>query len=273
MISLTNKLSNIFERLNFLLSRLKSICVTKLYLLPNQINKVVVGENKLPMHLSDSLQEITESDLTGSTSIDEYEFSYYSNLVSVEIPDSVTSIGDYAFWDCTSLTSITIPDSVTSINSWAFSSCSSLKSITIPNSVTSIDDYAFFYCTNLKSVTIGNSVITIGYRTFDSCMALENIILPNSVTTIEYMAFGGCYNLKSVTIGNGITTIGADVFSACFNLTDIYLNSVTPPTLGNTSAIPDTTTIHVPIGSGDAYKSATNWSYHSDRIVEDIVIE
>jgi hypothetical protein len=50
--------------------------------------------------------------------------------------------------------------------------------------------------------------------------------------------------------------------------------STTPPVLGyhnvfeNCPAI----TIHVPIGSGDAYKAATNWSGHANNIIEDIEI-
>jgi hypothetical protein len=40
-----------------------------------------------------------------------------------------------------------------------------------------------------------------------------------------------------------------------------------PPTLGSSSAIPSTTTVHVPVGSGDVYKSATYWANYT--IVED----
>ena len=92
----------------------------------------------------------------------------------------------------------------------------------------------------------------------------------NGVTIIDDGTFSGCTSLTSITIPNGVTSIGRNAFYNCTSLTDIYLNPTTPPPLGNTGAMPYTTTIHVPIGSGDAYKSATNWSYHSDRIVADI---
>jgi hypothetical protein len=86
-------------------------------------------------------------------------------------------------------------------------------------------------------------------------------------------AFYKCTSLKNVTIPESITSIGADAFYGCTNLVDIYFEKTTPPTLGNSRAIPSYTTIHVPIGSGSAYKSATNWSEHARRIVEDIIIE
>ena len=92
------------------------------------------------------------------------------------------------------------------------------------------------------------------------------------ITRVKDYAFRFCQNLVSVTIPDGVTFIGWMAFNGCYNLANIYLHSATPPSLYSTNAIPDTTIIHVPIGYGDAYKAATNWSYHSSRIVEDIEV-
>ena len=91
-------------------------------------------------------------------------------------------------------------------------------------------------------------------------------------TNIGNYAFNGCTSLTSVTIPDNVTTIGNYAFVACSRLRHIYLRPTIPPSLGHTNAIPAITTIHVPVGYGDAYKTATNWSYYSDRIVEDIAI-
>ena len=57
-------------------------------------------------------------------------------------------------------------------------------------------------------------------------------------------------------------------FNGCSGLTDIYINSTTPPTLGNASTIPSTIEkIYVPAGSVDSYKSATYWSDYAEKIV------
>lgn len=136
-----------------------------------------------------------------------------------------------------------------------------------------IGQYSFHSQTNLASVTIPDSVTTIGEYAFCDCDNLNSITIGNSVTTIGGFAFYNCANLQSVTIGNSVTTIGGSAFSGCGSLRNIFCESVTPPALKDRYSLPPSIkTIHVPIGSGEAYKNATNWSYHSDKIVEDIEI-
>lgn len=142
-----------------------------------------------------------------------------------------------------------IPDNITRIGKNAFCYYESLQSVVIPNSTISIGDEAFFNCSNLKSITIPDSVETIGAKAFSYCLAITNIIIPDSV----------------ISVGN-------KAFFACSRLADIYFYSITPPTVSfEEYSIPPTTTIHVPVGSGDVYKSATNWSTFADKIVEDII--
>lgn len=101
--------------------------------------------------------------------------------------------------------------------------------------------------------------------------SLTNIIIGNGVTSIDTYAFGYCTGLTRITIPDSVTSISASVFYSCTGLTDIYLKPTTPPTLGSKSAIPLTTQVHVPIGSGNAYRNATNWSSYT--IIEDIPVE
>ena len=131
-----------------------------------------------------------------------------------------------------------------------FYNFTNLVSVKIPGSVVSISKEAFYYCTSLRNVTLGNGVKTIGLSAFERC-PIDNITIPNSVTYIDSLAF------SIASSGN------------------VYLYSPIPPTIKSKNVFGEFLhpTIHVPIGSGDAYKSATNWSYHASRIVEDIVIE
>ena len=125
-------------------------------------------------------------------------FAGCSNLISINIPDSVTSIGEYAFSVCSGLTSITIPDSVTSIGGYAFYDCSGLISIIIPDSVTSIGDGAFYGCSELTSVTIPDSVTSIGEDAFSGCSRLNHVVIGANVRRVASRAFEGCDRLSTV---------------------------------------------------------------------------
>ena len=195
------------------------------------------------------------------TNIGAWAFEGCSGLTSVIIPNSVTSIGGCAFEGCSGLTSITIPNSVTSIGANAFSLCSSLTSITIPESVTSIGEMAFFMCSNLTSITIPNSITCIEGSTFMGCSSLTSITIPNSVTNIGGMVFSGCTSLTSITIPESVTSIGYWAFNGCEGLTSITCEAIIPPDCGFAcfSNVDKSIPVYVPAQSVDAYKAANEW--------------
>jgi hypothetical protein len=198
---------------------------------------------------------------------------YCNMLKSVRIGNNVTMIGMSAFYNCYSLASVTIPNSVTTISGSVFDYCYALASVTIPNSVTTISSYAFYQCSSLASVTIPNSVTRISDDAFRYCSSLASVTIPNSVTTISNYAFDYCYSLASVTIPNSVTTIDNYAFRYCYGMAHYYVYSTTPPVLGGSSVfngIPADCVIHVPAASLSAYKSATNWSAHSAKMVGDL---
>lgn len=204
------------------------------------------GKSKLPQVIDKTVTEITAEDLEGATSISERAFQSCSNLTSVTIPNSVTSIGDHAFWNC-----------------------SSLSNVTIPNSVTNLDSYAFYQCSSLTSVVLGTGLTTLTTYCFAGCNNLTSIVIPNSITSIGGSAFYNCSNLTSITIPNSVTSIGNGAFNNCSSLTKMTILAITPPTLGNKSAISTaTTTIYIPAGTLEAYQSATNWSNFANIFVE-----
>ena len=193
-------------------------------------------------------RNLTAAKMVGQTVVRDYAFYYCTFLTSITIPNSVTSIGKSAFKECRALTSITIPNSVTSIGNEAFGSCTSLTSITIPDSVMSIEANTFYYCTSLTSITIPSGVTSIGNSAFISCYALTSITVPDRVTSIG----GGALQIGSITHKATITML-----------------PTTPPTISsNTFISTKLNKIIVPAGTGDTYKSATNWSAFADYIEE-----
>ena len=150
-----------------------------------------------------------------------------SELISIDIPNSITSIGESAF-SSSGLTSITIPNSVKTIGRFAFQGCQNLKSIVIPNGVTSIKSGTFGWCTGLTSIKIPRSVTTIEDKAFIKCTGLTSVDIPSSVKSIGKMAFRNCSSLSTVKLSYGLISISAGVFFDCIGLTSIVIpNSVT----------------------------------------------
>lgn len=133
--------------------------------------------------------------------------------------------------------------------------------------ITDIPSYFFSGCTSLHSITIPDGITSIGSDAFANCTSLIDIIMPDSMIEINTYAFSGCSSLTSITIPKNVTYIGGGVLNSCSGITDIYLKPITPPSL--IGMLRPLVTYHVPVGSGDAYKSATNWSQYAGRIVED----
>lgn len=131
------------------------------------------------------------------------------------------------------------------------------------------DPYCFGLCNsvNIETFVIPNGLPFIRSGAFSGCESLLEITIPNSVTNIGDSAFYHCYSLTSVTIPESVTSIGNNAFNHCSSLTSITCKATTPPTLGSyNNTLSNVTAVYVPEESVEAYKTATNWSYYSDKI-------
>ncbi|MDE6578332.1 MAG: leucine-rich repeat domain-containing protein [Muribaculaceae bacterium] len=194
--------------------------------------------------------------------IDDDALRNHNELISIEIPATVTSIGKYAFLGCDHLVKaefasvaqmcrmefaneysnpminahtlyidgrevkeLVIPDSVTSIGSDAFNGCRGLISIEIPSSVTSIGRYAFKGCQSLIEITMPNSLSVVEDGIFYGCLGLSSIKLPDKLSSIGRDMFYGCKSLVSIDIPSSVTSIGNDAFYYCTGLTSVDIPS------------------------------------------------
>ena len=120
------------------------------------------GVNKLPQLLNKTITAISEDDFGGATLIDSHAFARCSQLVSVEIPDTVTKIEQYAFISCVKLKELIVPDSVTTIGLWCFSYLSELETLKLPSNITTLPEGAVCDCLKLSYLEIPASVTSIG---------------------------------------------------------------------------------------------------------------
>lgn len=240
------------------------------------------------------------------TTLIEYAFSDCSGLKTATA--ACPEIARRTFYGCSALESVTLSGTVT-IGESAFEGCSTLPSIAIPSSVTKIDYSAFYGCNSLTSVhitdlakwcaihcndnplhyahhlflngeeltevAIPDGVAAIGQSTFYGLSAMTKLTIPSSVTAIGGGAFQDCTGLKLVVIPASVGNIGNTAFWNCTALDHIYCRVAAPSTvaLGNAvfARVPVATcTLHVPVGTGDAYREAEQWKAFtvSDDLVD-----
>ena len=224
------------------------------------------------------------------TAIERRAFSNCTAPTTVSIPKTVTSIDAFSFSGSSGITSITVDsanpkyDSREQCNAIILTAANKLmagcQNTVIPNSVTVVGNGAFWGCSTLSSVTIPSSVIKLEVQAFAYCSGLSSVTIGNSMVFIDESAFDGCTSLASVTLPASVNIIGRRAFADCNSLTDVY-SYITDP---SRMTVKDLTfyvsggfdyagrTLHVPQGSGSAYRTDVRWYPYFGHIVEDLMI-
>ena len=164
----------------------------------------------------------TEVDGKIVVGIADYAFEECTEIISIDIPDTVTSIGDYAFYRCENVTEINLPNGLEIIEEGTFSHCRSLKNIIIPDNIRKTNEKAFSYCESITDIIIPYGITRIERDTFRGCKNLQNLILPESVKFIGTSAYSNCDSLTEVIIPGHVTELEHGVFASCSNLRSIY---------------------------------------------------
>ncbi|MDR0854111.1 MAG: leucine-rich repeat protein [Clostridiales Family XIII bacterium] len=198
-------------------------------------------------------------------------FDYKDTIVAVMIGESIIGIADIslAFWSYRSIERISFPSTFTYIGKAAFESCVKLENINLSETlVEEIGESAFSACESLSHVEFPTSLKFIGGDAFGGS-GLIKVDLSASQLESLVGGFNGCNELKSIilpsTITGAMSVSGRSLINGNPLLTDIFFNNSVPPsftTSGKGSGffeddlIDRVYTIHVPVGSGDAYSNA-----------------
>ena len=179
-------------------------------------------------------------------------------IITVNMPNSVTKIGDKAFEGCKELTSVYLSNALTHIGQRAFYGCEKLSSIKLPASLVSIGSQAFYFSsyytnTNISTLTINNTV-EIGQDVFAGRMLsdiyinvidfskenkladiaskvhylidgaeITDLVIPDNVNIIGENLLKNCQTLTSITIPKSVKKICDYAFLNCPNLTNVYV--------------------------------------------------
>ncbi len=167
----------------------------------------------------DELRSLTLGE--GFKAIDAYTFQNFSQLQTVQLPNSLETIGEYGFCDCNALSSITFGSNLLAIDQLAFFQCTSLSEVILPNSLLTIGPQCFQYCYNLQTVFIPGSVKVIPWNCFSGCTSLSEVTMNDGTSTIEYYSFYQC-SFSELVIVKTITEIQYNAFDNNSNLKTIY---------------------------------------------------
>lgn len=244
---------------------------------------------------------LTEVLAPNCETISTYAFQSCKSLSYVSF-SKCSAVGDFAFYACTTMQTAFLPQLQLSSSTptYLFMYCYSLWQLTLHSNISIIPNNTFAYCSSLSSVndilqctSIGGNAFRncilwsfgsfsqctyVGSYAFACCSTLSEVSLP-MCQSILGSTFASCYNLKSVFLSQ-CSSIGASAFYRCYNLISLdFRNASSVPTLYNRSVFFSTPistystsagqygSIYVPASLYDAFKTKTNWTYFSNKMV------
>lgn len=159
---------------------------------------------------------------TPVTGIGEKAF-YKSEVVGLEMPDTVIEIEGEAFYASKQLVDLKLSNKVKQIGRSAFGHCEALTEVSLP-SVEVIGNNAFRFCKALTEVSLPKQINKMGSSVFEYCEALTSISVPVIKGSCEFSVFYGCTSLEKVEFQEGTTKIYSSMFDECTSLSEIVIN-------------------------------------------------
>lgn len=160
-----------------------------------------------------------------------------SNLVEINLPDSIKTVESLAFMYCRKLIKINFGNGLQQVKNQAFSGCNKLKHIHFPKKLTTLDHLALSGLSGNLTVTIDSdnsffssdkhfifskdkTVITHAIDSYRN----KHVKIPDGVKVIGEEAFMQCTRIKSVDMPDSVISISKHAFDSCNSLEHIRLS-------------------------------------------------
>lgn len=206
------------------------------------------------------------------TTIGENAFQSASNLVGIDIPDTVTSIGTNAIRE-TSITSITIPNGCAFNGYTALYGNSQLSSVTFKGNATFTMNNPFAYCFTSVTAATFNVQPNANIKVIDGCLITNenrlicinpkgNGVIPEGVTSTISSCYDG-FGINNLTVASTVT-----LFEENNNTPTIVtlLPNAVISALWKPIGYGTPEHVYVPSGLVDSYKAASGWSDYASVI-------
>ncbi len=201
------------------------------------------------------------------------------DIRTVIIEEGVTTIGDRAFYYFTRLIDVSYPTTLTSIGIGVFDFCSALPEIDgLRYAGAYLAGVPVMAQDTITTYTIRQGTRFIGHSAFHGCSQLKRITLPEGVTHILSSAFTGCNRLTKIDLPATVTDIQRYAFESDTLLTTFINRAVTPQTLPSSTSESafyncklSKCTLYVPEESISLYQAAPYWQdFGAIRSLEDV---
>ena len=121
-----------------------------------------------------------------------YPWSQYSDVTEkLIVNERVTTIGEYGFTDFKNLVDINLPSTLERINYRAFTYCTSVISVDLPKNIRTIAAEVFMGCKLLKNAKLNDNLEVLGASAFKNCTSLININIPDSLNEVGFTILKG----------------------------------------------------------------------------------
>jgi len=163
---------------------------------------------------------------TALTTIGQYQFAGFNQLLSLTVGEGVTTIGDYAFMNCSGMTIVSLPSTLTNIGDDAFFGCEAINDVTYNSTM---DNWWNVVIEERGNPMIDSTADAV-FKTKDADGGYEvvrDLTAPSSLLNdkVGDYQFIGFKQIESLNLANAAQIVGSHSFAKT-SITDINLNTV-----------------------------------------------